>query len=233
MSIVKIIKEDDNLSEIKDNISSILAFLPSSIKLVCVSKTRTIEEMEEAYNIGIRDFGENKVQELISKYDDFHKDVNWHLIGHLQTNKVKYIVGKVTLIHSLDSIDLLKELEKRFSKAEKIAECLIQINIGQEESKTGVSLMDLESLIEACENCSSVKVKGLMGIIPNVETEECRNYFKALKKIYDEKKKNNYKNISMEYLSMGMTGDYKAAVEEGSNIVRIGTGIFGKRIYNK
>ena len=220
------------MTDIKENIKSILAFLPSEVKLVCVSKTRTIEEMEQAYEIGIRDFGENKVQEIISKYDNFHKDVQWHLIGHLQTNKVKYIVDKVSLIHSLDSVNLLEEIEKRFGNAKKTANCLIQINIGDEASKTGVALSDFEALLEACENCNHVKINGLMAIIPNTEPEECRMYFKALKQIYDEKKKNNYKNISMDFLSMGMTGDYKIAVEEGTNIVRIGEGIFGKRIYN-
>ena len=220
------------MTQVKENIKTILAFLPSEVKLVCVSKTRTTEEMEEAYEIGIRDFGENKVQEIISKYDNFHEDVKWHLIGHLQTNKVKYIVDKVALIHSLDSINLLEEIEKRYTSAKKIAECLIQINIGDEESKTGVALADFETLLEACEKCTHVKIKGLMAIIPNVEPDECTKYFKALKQLYDEKKKINYKNISMDFLSMGMTSDYKIAVKEGANIVRIGEGIFGKRIYN-
>ena len=219
------------MTDIKDNIKRIISFLPPDVKLIGVSKTRNIHEMEEVYASGIRDFGENKVQELVSKYDDFHKDVRWHLIGHLQRNKVKYIVGKVALIHSLDSLELLEEIEKKYAENNLIAECLIQINIGEEASKTGISFKELETLIPAIEKCNNVKIKGLMAIIPIGQEQQCRYYFKKMKSIWDEQKLLDYKNISMEYLSMGMTGDYQIAIEEGSNMVRVGEGIFGKRLY--
>jgi len=220
------------LLDIKRNIRDILDNIPSSVKLISVSKTRDLAEMEEAYEEGLREFGENKVQELVSKYDNFHKDVKWHLIGHLQRNKVKYIVGKVTLIHSLDSIELLKEIEKRFSKANEMAECLIQINIGEETSKTGLNLRELPDIIKEVEDCKNVKVRGLMAIIPTGDDALCRKYFREMKVIWEEQKRHNFNNVSMDYLSMGMTDDYKLAIEEGSNIIRIGQGIFGKRFYN-
>jgi PLP dependent protein len=226
------LKETMKLSDIRNNIRDILDCIPSSVKLISVSKTRSLDEMEEAYQAGSREFGENKVQELLNKFDNFHTDVKWHLIGHLQRNKVKYIVGKVSLIHSLDSIELLNEIEKRFEKENQIAECLIQINIGEETSKTGVSLRELQNLIEAAEVCKNVKIKGLMAIIPTGDEAQCRKYFREMKLIWDEHKRQNFNNISMEYLSMGMTGDYKLAIEEGANVIRVGEGIFGKRLYN-
>lgn len=197
-----------------------------------MSKTRSLDEIKEAYEEGIRDFGENKVQELVDKFDNFSNDVRWHLIGHLQSNKVKYIVGKVYLIHSVDSISLVEEIEKRYKAARFTANILIQINIGKEKSKNGVYLENLEGLIEKCESCDYVKVKGLMGIIPKGESEQCQYYFRQLRNIYDGFKIRNFKNITMEYLSMGMSNDYIYAVKEGSNMVRIGEGIFGKRNYN-
>ena len=220
------------LDDIRDNIRNILDCIPSSVKLISVSKTRSLGEMEEAYNEGIREFGENKVQELVNKYDNFHKDVKWHFIGHLQRNKVKYILGKVSLIHSLDSIELLQEIEKRFAKENKIAECLIQINIGEEPSKTGICLSELQGLIKEIESCKNVKIKGLMAIIPTGDEEQCRMYFRKMKTIWDKQKKQSFNNVSMDFLSMGMTGDYKLAIEEGANVIRVGEGIFGKRLYN-
>ncbi|WP_138204411.1 YggS family pyridoxal phosphate-dependent enzyme [Haloimpatiens lingqiaonensis] len=216
---------------IEENVQQILKELKEDVKLIAVSKTRTVEEMEQAYKIGIRDFGENKVQELVDKYDKFHKDVHWHLLGHLQTNKVKYIVGKVHLIHSLDSIKLLEEIEKRFKAKDAIANVLIQINIGKEESKTGIYLNELEEIMNKCEQCTNVKVKGLMCIIPKGTEEENRKYFREMNDIFQELKGKNYKNISMNILSMGMSGDYKIALEEGSNMIRVGQGIFGPRNY--
>lgn len=217
---------------IEARINKIINEIPENVKLIAVSKTRTLDELEEAYNAGSRDFGENKVQELVEKYDEFHNDVRWHFIGHLQKNKVKYIVGKVFIIHSLDNIGLLKEIEKRYSMNNEIANVLIQINIGRDPNKSGVLLENLEELIEACENCKNVKVKGLMTVIPKEDEESNRKYFKNMKEIYDSLSKKMYNNISMEYLSMGMSGDYQIAMEEGSNMIRIGEGIFGKRIYN-
>lgn len=217
---------------IKERIDDLKSQIPIHSNLIAVSKTRTLEEIEEAYLAGMRDFGENKVQELVDKYDKFHKDVKWHLIGHLQRNKVKYIVGKVFLIHSLDSIQLLNEIEKKFASADKEANVLIQVNIGKDENKSGILIEALEELIFACEKCNNVKVLGLMTVIPKGDESSNRKYFRKMKEIFDDLKTKNYKNISMKYLSMGMSGDYKIALEEGANLIRIGEGIFGKRNYN-
>ena len=188
-----------------------------------------MENILEAYDEGIRDFGENKVQELIDKYERLPKDIKWHLIDKLQTNKVKYIVGKVELIHSLSSVKLLDKIESEYAKQEKQANVLIQINIGREESKSGILEEDLNELIQAVEKCNNVKVKGLMVIIPKGDDESNRYYFRKTYNIFNELKSKNFKNISMKILSMGMTHDYKIAIEEGSNLIRIGTGIFGAR----
>lgn len=217
---------------IKDNIKAILEEIPKDVQLLAVSKTKSLEEMEEAYQVGIRDFGENKVQELMDKIENFHTDVNWHLIGNLQTNKVKYIVGKVYLIHSLSSIKLLDKIEKEYSKKDLTANVLIQVNIGREESKTGFLVEELDEAIKAIEQCKHVKVKGIMTIIPKGDVESNRKYFKEVKKIYDNLSKEQFENIEMKILSMGMTHDYKTAIDEGSNLVRVGQGIFGKRNYN-
>lgn len=217
---------------INSNIDEIMKEIPSNVKLLAVSKTKSIKEMEEAYKHGIRDFGENKVQELINKEEDFHSDVKWHLIGNLQTNKVKYLVGKVYLIHSLSSVKLLKEIEKEFGKMNEMASVLIQINIGREESKGGLLIEQLEEIIISIEECSHVKVKGIMTVIPKGDDESNRKYFKETKKIFDMLKKRKFNNIEMDILSMGMTHDYKIAIEEGSNIIRVGQGIFGERNYN-
>ncbi|QGU95121.1 YggS family pyridoxal phosphate-dependent enzyme [Clostridium bovifaecis] len=217
---------------IEERINKIINEIPKGVTLIAVSKTRTLEEMEEAYKTGIRDYGENKVQELIEKEEKFYKDVRWHLIGHLQRNKVKYIVGKVHLIHSLDNVRLLEEIEKRYFESGETANVLIQINIGKDPNKSGILIEDLEGLIETCEKCNNVKVKGLMTVIPKGTEESNRRYFNEMKKIYDSLSKKRYNNITMEYLSMGMSGDYKIAIEEDANIIRIGEGIFGKRAYN-
>jgi len=214
---------------IKENIQNIQNGMPENVTLVAVSKTKPLEDLLEAYDFGIRDFAENKVQELIFKEENFHKDVRWHFIGTLQTNKVKYLVNKVHLIHSLSSSNLLLKIENEFRKANKIANTLIQINIGREESKSGVLEENLLDLIDMIEKCDFVKVKGLMVIIPKGDDEINRYYFKKTKKIFDTLKEKNYKNISMEILSMGMSNDYKVAIDEGSTLIRVGTGIFGIR----
>lgn len=214
---------------IEENIKSIKLSIPEDVILIAVSKTKGIDAIKKAYDAGLRDFGENKVQELMDKIDYLPSDIRWHLIGHLQRNKVKYIVGKVALIHSLDSIRLLEEIERQYGIKNYTANTLIQINIGEEESKTGIYLQDLDSLINACETCKNVKVKGLMAIIPKGDEESCRKYFRKMKSIWDDLKKKDFKNIEMKYLSMGMTADYKIAVSEGSNMIRVGTGIFGFR----
>lgn len=213
---------EENLNEIKKNI-------PENVTLVAVSKTKPIEDIKYAYELGQRDFGENKVQELINKEEVLPNDIRWHFIGNLQTNKVKYLVGKVYLIHSLSSIKLLKKIEDEFSKKNTIANLLIQINIGREESKGGFFKEDINNIIMEIEKCNNIKVKGLMAIIPKGNTMENKFYFKEMKSIFDNLSSNTYKNISMEVLSMGMTHDFEIAIEEGSNLVRVGEGIFGKR----
>ncbi|MDO4535342.1 MAG: YggS family pyridoxal phosphate-dependent enzyme [Clostridium perfringens] len=218
--------------DIKKKVELINSQVPKGVQVIAVSKTKPIEDMEVAYSLGVRDFGENKVQEILSKYDNFHKDVRWHLIGHLQTNKVKYIVGKVHLIQSLDSINLLNKINKVYEEHGVIANVLIQINIGREPQKYGILEEELHELLLEIEKCSFVKAKGLMAIIPKGNTEENRIYFKKIYDIYNKLKKESYKNIVMEVLSMGMSNDYKIAIEEGSNMVRIGQGIFGERNYN-
>ncbi|MGG7212135.1 YggS family pyridoxal phosphate-dependent enzyme [Clostridium nigeriense] len=213
---------EENLNKIKKNISN-------NATLVAVSKTKPIEDIQIAYDLEQRDFGENKVQELIEKEEILPKDIRWHFIGNLQTNKVKYLVNKVYLIHSLSSIKLLKKIEDEFSKQNSTANLLIQINVGKEESKSGIYEEDLLELINEVEKCNSCKVMGLMAIIPKGNDEENRFYFKKMKSIFDDLSKKSYKNINMKILSMGMTHDYKIALEEGSNLIRVGEGIFGKR----
>lgn len=185
--------------------------------------------IKECYDIGQRDFGENKVQDLIAKKELLPKDIRWHFIGKLQTNKVKYLVNNVYLIHSLSSIKLLEKIESEFSKSNSSVNALIQINIGREESKSGIYEEELEDMIKAVENCNHVNVKGLMVIIPKGTDEENRYYFNKTKKIFDNLKDRKLKNISMQVLSMGMTNDYKIAIQEGATMIRVGSGIFGLR----
>ena len=217
---------------IKDNIEALKKEIPNGVKLLAVSKTKPLSSLEEAYEAGIREFGENKVQELVAKEEEFHKDVKWHFIGGLQTNKVKYLVGKVCLIHSLSSIKLLNQIEKEFGKKNQVANVLIEINIGREESKGGILEEELEDMLFEVEKCNFVKVKGIMVIIPKGDSESNRAYFRRTKEIFQSLKAREFKNIKMQISSMGMTHDYKIAIEEGSNLVRIGEGIFGKRNYN-
>ena len=207
--------------------------ISKDVTVICVSKTRKIHEIEEAYASGARDFGENKVQELLEKYDSISRDVKWHFIGHLQTNKVKYIVGKVHLIHSLDSIRLLQEIEKRYGASNEIANLLIQVNIGKESTKTGVDVEEIDSIINAAKECNNIKIKGLMATIPIGDEESCRRYFTQMKTIFDNLKNYEHKNISMEFLSLGMSGDFHIAIDSGSNMIRLGDSIFGKREYKK
>lgn len=207
--------------------------IPEDVTLICVSKTRKINEIKEVYASGARDFGENKVQELIEKYDNLAQDIKWHFIGHLQTNKVKYLVGKVHLIHSLDSIHLLREIEKRYAAKDKIASVLIQINIGKESAKNGIDFEEISDLIKACEKCDNVIVKGLMATIPIGNEESCRGYFTKMKSIFDNLKTYEYKNVSMEFLSLGMSKDFEIAIDSGANMIRLGERIFGTRDYKK
>ena len=211
--------------------NKIINEIPKGITLICVSKTRQITEIKEAYESGARDFGENKVQELMGKFDNISEDVRWHFIGHLQRNKVKYIVGKVHLIHSLDSIRLLREIEKRYGDKNEIANLLIQVNIGSESAKNGIDVEEIDPLIKACEGCNNIKIKGLMATIPIGSSENCRRYFSEMKTIFDNLKTFEYKNVSMEYLSLGMSSDYEVAIDSGANMIRLGESIFGKRDY--
>ena len=222
----------DNLNEINDNLKK-FASHGEKPQLIAVTKTVDIERIREAIDCGVTDIGENKPQEMSWKYDELKDSVNYHMIGHLQSNKVKDVVGKACLIHSLDRMSVLKEIEKRASAINKSQDCLIQLNVAEEEQKSGLYLDDLDSFIEEIEKYEYVKVKGLMSIAPFAEDpEEIRWVFRKMREIYDKIKNTEYKNIEMKYLSMGMSHDYKVALEEGSNMVRVGSFIFGKRNYN-
>lgn len=226
----------ENLDKIRDNIDLIKKEkgLDYPITLIAVSKTVDEEKVMEAYEHGQRDFGENKVQELTKKESSLNnlEDINFHMIGYLQSNKVKYLVNTAKLIHSLDRKSLIKEMEKRGRNEDFIFNCLIQVNLAKEESKSGIYIEDLDELLTSIENSEHIKVKGLMMIAPFYEdAEDVRPLFREMKELFDELKSRDFKNIEMKYLSMGMSHDYKVAVEEGSNMVRIGTDIFGKRVY--
>ena len=203
------------------------------VTLVAVSKTHPAEMIMEAYDQGVRDFGENKVQELLSKYDDLPSDIRWHLIGHLQRNKVKYIVDKVWLIHSVDSLKLAETIEEQAVIHGVEVNILIQVNISHEESKFGIDKEELTGLLKAVSALKHVHVQGLMTIAPFTEDpEECRWIFRELKNLSIDIDAMKIDNIRMKILSMGMSGDYKVAIEEGSTMVRVGTAIFGQRDYN-
>lgn len=201
--------------------------------LIAVTKTRTPEEINEAIDEGITDIGENRVQEIIDKYDKI-KPVRWHMIGHLQTNKVKYIIDKVALIHSVDSLRLAMEIDKRAKQHDKIMDILIQVNVAEEERKFGISIdATTEMIMQISEKCPNVRIKGLMCIAPFAEDPETvRGYFKKANGLYNKCAVINHPRIDFQYLSMGMSNDYLVAIEEGSNTVRVGTAIFGERKYN-
>ena len=202
------------------------------VTLIAVSKTKPVETLEEAYNLGVRVFGENKVQELADKYEVLPKDIHWHMIGHLQRNKVKYIIDKVDLIHSVDSVRLAETIEKEAAKHNLTANILIEVNVAKEESKFGIMPEELDEFIEKIAGFSHIQVKGLMTIAPFVEDpEENRPIFARLRKLSVDITAKNVDNITMSILSMGMTNDYQVAIEEGATMVRVGTGIFGARNY--
>jgi len=204
-----------------------------NVTLIAVSKTKPIELLQEAYKAGAREFGENKVQELTAKYDLMPSDVKWHLIGHLQTNKVKYIIDKAYLIHSVDSFKLAEVISKEAQKKGLTANILIEVNVANEESKFGVNIDDCESLIREISHLPNICVKGLMTVAPFVENSELnRDVFRKLKELYVDISNKNIDNTYMECLSMGMSGDYKVAIEEGATHVRVGTSIFGERDYS-
>lgn len=229
--------------DVKDNLKSVQASIEQArqnscekqeVTLVAVTKTIDVGPMKEVLKEGVSCFGENKVQEILSKYEKFPDTVKWHLIGTLQSNKVKYIIDKVEMIHSLDRMSLAKEIDRRAKEIGVVMKCLIQVNISQEESKHGLDKAEaLKFIEEVAQNFSHIQVLGLMGMAPFVEdAEEARPYFRQLKELFEEAKNLNLGTGQMKYLSMGMTNDYTVAIEEGSNMVRVGTGIFGKRNYN-
>lgn len=203
------------------------------VTIIAVSKTKPLSDVEELLAHGITEFGENKVQEMVDKYEHVSKPVNWHLIGHLQTNKVKYIVDKACLIHSVDSVHLAKEIEKEAAKKDVVVKVLIEVNIAQEESKFGIREDEVYSLIDAIKDMPHVHVMGLMTIAPFVDNaEENRVYFRKMHQLLLDIKSKCIDNVDMNVLSMGMTNDYEIAVEEGATMIRVGTAIFGARNYN-
>ncbi len=204
----------------------------SEVTLIAVSKTKPVQMIREAMEAGAEVFGENKVQELCEKYGELPGSLRWHMIGHLQRNKVKYVIDKAELIHSVDSLRLAEEISREAEKKGIQANILIEVNVAEEESKFGVRVEDTESLVRKTALLPNVCIKGLMTIAPYVENpEENRPVFRTLKKLAVDIKKKNIDNVSMDVLSMGMTGDYEVAVEEGATMVRVGTGIFGERKY--
>jgi len=215
------------------NYKGLVSELNGKVKLVAVSKTKTIAEVRELYDLGQRDFGENYVQELVDKQDALPKDILWHFIGHLQTNKVKYIAPFVELVHGVDSLKLLKELDKQGKKNERVINCLWQIHIASEETKFGFNEEELQELFNntrELEELNNVKITGLMGMASNTnDVQKIRDEFRYLKSLYDKYVDLSFFNCEFSTLSMGMSGDYKTAIEEGSNMVRIGSLIFGER----
>ena len=204
------------------------------VTLIAVSKTKPVSDIEEVLTTGILDYGENKVQELSDKYEVLPKNIRWHMIGHLQRNKVKYIVGKVELIHSVDTYRLAEEINIQAKKQNVIVPILVEVNIAHEESKFGISAEDAILLVEEISKLENIRIKGLMTIAPYVENpEDNRLYFRKIKQLSVDITNKNIDNVSMEILSMGMTGDYEVAIEEGATMVRVGTGIFGARTYKK
>ena len=218
---------------IKNNINNFRQNLPQSCKLIAVSKTQPVENIQEAYDAGQRVFGENKVQELVPKYEALPKDIEWHMIGHLQSNKVKYIAPFVHWIHSVDSEKLLDEINKQARKAQRIIACLLQVHIASEETKFGFSGEELNTLLSQSdfEKYNHVKIYGLMGMATFTDNEaQVRREFRSLKETFDQlKSKTLPSNVVMKELSMGMSGDYRIAIEEGSTMIRVGTAIFGIR----
>lgn len=220
----------ENLKSIKEKTAKFPA------KLVAVSKTKPAETIKEVYELGHKIFGENKVQELVDKYETLPKDIEWHMIGHLQRNKVKYIAPFVHLIHSVDSLRLLQAINKEGEKNQRVILCLLQIHIAEEETKFGLSEEELHELLssEDFKNMQFVRIKGLMGMATNTDNEvQIRKEFKSLKTLF-EKIKQQYRDskVEMEELSMGMSGDFEIALEEGSTLIRVGSSIFGSREYH-
>ena len=216
---------------ISENLKNLKSKLPNEVTLIAVSKTKPVSDLMQAYNAGHKVFGENKVQEMESKWQEMPKDIQWHMIGHLQRNKVKYIAPFVSLIHAVDSLRLLKEINKQAKRNERVIDCLLQIKIAEEDSKFGMDIADATALLnsEELQNFKNVKIVGLMGMATFTDDEkQISQEFQRLKKVFDQIK---IEKSELKILSMGMSGDYKIAIENGSNMVRIGSAIFGERNY--
>ncbi|SJZ30659.1 YggS family pyridoxal phosphate-dependent enzyme [Selenihalanaerobacter shriftii] len=226
-----------NLKRVRENIITAAKRVgrdSDDIKLIAVTKTRGIEEIKTVVDAEVLDLGENRAQELRDKYGEVNAEVNWHMIGHLQRNKVKYLMRRerCNLIHSVDSLRLAKEINKRANKNDRVIDILIQVNTAGDENKFGLKPENLMSYLQEVSEFNNIKVKGLMTMAPHVEdTEKVRPYFRKLKELFEEAKKRNISNIEMEELSMGITNDYEVAIEEGATIVRVGSAIFGPRQY--
>lgn len=227
----------ENVKEVQKNIEDACKRAgrePKEVELIAVSKTKPVDQLLEVYDTGIRAFGENYVQELTEKIEVLPKDIRWHMIGHLQRNKVKYIVGKVDLIHSVDSLRLAEEISKEAVKKNTCADILLEVNVAQEENKFGLTLENTMEEVEKIAVLPNIHIKGLMTSAPFVENpEENRKYFRQLRQLSVDINGKNIDNVCMDILSMGMTNDYIVAVEEGATMVRVGTAIFGARNYNK
>lgn len=225
----------ENLKKVEENIQKACdraGRKREEVTLIAVSKTKPIEDIEEILEENIIDFGENKVQELCDKYEKISRPVNWHLIGHLQTNKVKYVVDKVSLIHSVDSYKLAEQINKEAKKKNTVVPILLQVNIAKEDTKFGLEKEEVLPLIEQIKDMEGIQIRGLMTIAPFVTNpEENRVHFKNLYQLYVDIKRKSINNVIMDTLSMGMTGDYQVAIEEGATMIRVGTGIFGERNY--
>ena len=210
---------------IKENLNKLRSNISPDITLVAVSKTKPVNDLLDAYHAGQRDFGENKIQEMASKWEHLPKDIRWHMIGHVQTNKVKYMAPFVHTIHAIDSLKLLKEIQKQAHKNDRVIECLIQIRIAEEETKFGLPESELDELLEVAKNFSNVNIKGLMGMATfTTNNDQIRNEFKQLAGCFK-------RHSDFETLSMGMSGDFPIAIEEGATMIRVGSKIFGKRNY--
>lgn len=226
----------DNLALVEKNIEEACKRAGrkrEEVTLIAVSKTKPVEMLQEIYDAGSREFGENKVQEMCDKIEQLPKDIHWHMIGHLQTNKVKYIVGRTALIHSVDSLHLAKEIQKQAVKADVIVPILVEVNIAEEDSKFGIHSDETIALVSEIAKLDHLHIEGLMTIAPFVSNpEENRVYFRGIRELAVDINNQKIDNVSMGILSMGMTNDYTVAIEEGSTMVRVGTGIFGERNYN-
>ena len=226
----------ENLQEVERNIQEACKKANRSrdeVTLIAVSKTKPISMLKEIYDLGVRNFGENKVQELCEKHPQMPEDLNWHLIGHLQRNKVKNIIDKATLIHSVDSLRLAETIEKEAAKKDLIVDILMEVNVAEEESKFGLKVEEVIPAVETIATFPHIRIRGLMTIAPFVENpEENRSIFARLQKLSVDIRSKNIDNVNVDILSMGMTNDYQVAIEEGATMVRVGTGIFGAREYH-